>query len=430
MRDVAFTALVLAILPFILRRPVIGLLTYAWLSLMTPYRYAFGFAHEFPFVLIVAVCTLISIALNRDQVRYDSNGILMLLLALPLWTCVTTLFALERESAVTRLEEVLKSFLFVHICAMLLRTRQQIHWMLWVIVISVGFYGIKGGIFTIATGGGGRVLGPPGKSYLTDNNSIAVAMILVIPLMHYLRLVATSMWVRHGLLAAMGLSAMAVLGTFSRGGFLAVCVMLVYLWLKSSRKLLAAILVVPLIPLAIGVLPKTWFDRMDTISTYEEDGSAMSRITTWTMLFNVANDRPLVGGGFEMYSPRTSARYSPAPDAVHSAHSIYFQTLGEHGYVGFLIFVSIGISTWVVARRTIARARGRDDLLWSAQLARAIQVSLIGYAVGGAFVNIGYWDLYYYLVVIMVLVHRLAAAPVAAPVVERERVGVRRAGSR
>ena len=64
----------------------------------------------------------------------------------------------------------------------------------------------------------------------------------------------------------------------------------------------------------------------------------MGRINSWHMAFNVANDRPLVGGGFELYTPKTFARYAPNPEAIHSAHSVYFQILGEHGYVGFADF--------------------------------------------------------------------------------------------
>ena len=409
MRDIAFAAFMAGLLPFILKRPWLGMLAFAWLSLMNPYRFAFGFAYDAPWVQIVALVTLVSLALHhqREDWDYRFGAIFALLMLLPLWTCVTTIFAFEREKAFGRLEEVLKVFLFVHVAAGVLCTRQRIDWLVWVIVVSVGFYGFKGGIFVLLTAGEAKVWGPPGKSYLSDNNAIAIAMIMVVPLMHYLRGIATSPWIRRGLLAAMVLSSIAVIGTYSRGGFLAVAAMLLFLWLKSRQKLLLSVLFVALIPIGLTSMPERWFERMGTISNYEEDSSAMGRINTWTTAINIANDRPLVGGGFELYTPNTFARYAPNPLAVHSAHSIYFQILGEHGYVGLLIFLSIGVSTWIVARRTIAAVRDRDDLAWAGQLARAIQVSLVGYAVGGTFINIGYWDLIYYEIVIAVIVHRI-----------------------
>jgi probable O-glycosylation ligase (exosortase A-associated) len=412
MRDYAITAFILGMLPVVLRRPWIGVLLFAWLSLMTPHRFAWGFAYNFPFALIVALATMAGLVFTKDEVKYDVSPVLILLLLLPLWTCVTYVFALEPADATPRFVEVMKVFLFVHIAAMVLRTRKHLDWMVWVIVVSVGYFGLKGGFFTILNGGAGRVYGPPGDSFLSDNNAIAVALIMIIPLMFYLRGESKSAWIRHGLLAAMGLSAMAVLGTYSRGGLLGVGAMLLFQWVKSQRKILFALLVVPLIPVGIAVMPDRWFDRMNTISSYEEDGSAMGRINSWKTAINIANDRPLVGGGFELYTEKTFARYAPNPADVHSAHSVYFQMLGEHGYVGLVIFLSAGIAAWLTARRTIALSRGRADLEWADRLARAFQVSLVGYAVGGAFVNIGYWDLVYYEIVIVAAACRLAAGVV------------------
>jgi probable O-glycosylation ligase (exosortase A-associated) len=409
MRDYAITAFIFAALPFVLRRPWIGVLLFAWLSLMTPHRFAWGFAYNLPFALIVALATIAGLVFTKDEVKYDASPALILLLLLPLWTCVTYVFAFERADATGRLIEVLKIFLFVHIAAMVLRSRKQLDWLVWVIVFSVGYFGVKGGLFTILTGGGGRVYGPPGDSFLSDNNAIAVALIMVIPFMYYLRSQSKSMWMRHGLIVAMALSAMAVLGTYSRGGLLAVAAMLLFLWFKGKQKILFAALIIPLIPLGITVMPQGWFDRMNTISTYEADTSAMGRINAWKTAINIANDRPLVGGGFELYTPRVFARYAPNPEDVHAAHSVYFQMLGEHGYVGLLIFLSAGVAAWVAARRTISLSHNRADMEWAGQLARAFQVSLVGYAVGGAFVNIGYWDLIYYEIVIVLAACRLAA---------------------
>lgn len=414
MRDIALTLLILGTLPFILRQPWIGVLTYAWLSLMTPYRFAFGFAYDFPFVQLVAVCTLLALLVHRDQARIDPSATLVLLCLLPMWTSVTTIFAFEPADATERLIDLWKAFLFVLVSAIVLRTRQQIDWMVWVIVVSIGFFGIKGGAFTILTGGAGRVMGPPGTSYLSDNNAIAVALIMVVPLMYYLRAEAKSRLIRHGLLAAMLLSAMAIIGTYSRGGFLAIGAMLVFLWLKSKQKLLLTALFVLLVPFALTSMPERWTERMNSISTYQEDSSAMGRINTWWMAFNVANDRPIVGGGFNMYTPETFSRYAPNPEDVHSAHSVYFQMLGEHGYVGLLIFLSIGISAWIAARRTIALSRDRADLTWAAHLAQAVQVSLVGYAVGGAFINIAYWDLIYYEIVLVTIAYKMVSAPSVA----------------
>jgi probable O-glycosylation ligase (exosortase A-associated) len=149
----------------------------------------------------------------------------------------------------------------------------------------------------------------------------------------------------------------------------------------------------------VAFMPQSWEDRMQSILAYKEDRSAMSRISTWKMLFDLALDRPIVGGGFEPYSLATLAKYSPDSAKVHSAHSIYFQVLGEHGFVGFALFCVFWLLTWRLAARIIRRCKGIEDLKWAESLAKMAQVSLVGYFAGGLFLNLAYWDAPYYLFV-------------------------------
>jgi len=187
--------------------------------------------------------------------------------------------------------------------------------------------------------------------------------------------------------------------------------MLAFLWLKSKAKMRFAILLLAFVPLAIGFMPDSWTNRMRTIETYEQDTSALGRINAWHMAFNLANDRPLVGGGFEVWAPRAFAQYAPDPTDVRAAHSNYFQILGEHGYVGLALFLTILIVAWRLGSQIISMAKNKPEYAWATSLARAIQVSLIGYSAGGAFVNIGYWELMYYQIIALMVVRNLLLPP-------------------
>ena len=388
-----------------------------WVSVMNPQHFAFGFALGIPFAAIIAVVTLTSIAISKEKIRLPINATTLPLIVFPLWMCVTYAFALEhQDDGFNRWKEVMKIFFFILVSASLIKSRKNVEWMIWVIVISVGFFGVKGGIFTILSGGSSRVYGPPGNSFMSDNNAISVALVMIIPLMYFLQSVATSKWTKWGLMGAMGLSMMAIFGSHSRGAFVAVSAMMLFLWAKSQKKFAFGILLVALLPLAIGFMPDKWTERMRSIESYKEDSSAMGRINAWTMAFNVANDRPLVGGGFELYTPRTFAKYAPDPNDVHAAHSIYFQILGEHGYVGLVLFLTIGFVAWSNGSRVIRISRLDADKKWAGDLARAIQVSLIGYAVGGAFVNIGYWEIPYYEIIGLMAIHNLLKQPKSGPI--------------
>jgi O-antigen ligase len=74
--------------------------------------------------------------------------------------------------------------------------------------------------------------------------------------------------------------------------------------------------------------------------TYQQDPSAMSRIYIWNVTLRIAEEHPIVGGGFLMtYFPAvvnqllrgTGLAQLHAPLAEHS---IYFEVLAEHGWPG------------------------------------------------------------------------------------------------
>jgi probable O-glycosylation ligase (exosortase A-associated) len=152
---------------------------------------------------------------------------------------------------------------------------------------------------------------------------------------------------------------------------------------------------------------------MDTIGTYEQDTSAMGRINAWHFAVNVANDRPVFGGGFRVFSPEKFAVYAPDPDDYHDAHSIYFEVLGEQGWVGLAIFLAFGIGAWRAASSVGRKADLGERPHWTGELCRMVQVSLAGYAVGGAFLGLAYFDLYYNLVAFIVLARATVDEPIA-----------------
>ena len=178
--------------------------------------------------------------------------------------------------------------------------------------------------------------------------------------------------------------------------------MVLFLWAKSKHKLEAAVALVLVVSVLITFMPERWWDRMSTIETYQRDSSAMGRIQTWKMAVNLANHNVL-GGGFEMWDEKTFERYSPDHSDAHDGHSIYFKVLGEHGWPGLALFLFIAISGWRTASSIIRQCRDNEKLAHFSDLARMTQVSLAAFAVGGAFLGLSYFDLYWNLVSILVV---------------------------
>jgi probable O-glycosylation ligase (exosortase A-associated) len=153
-------------------------------------------------------------------------------------------------------------------------------------------------------------------------------------------------------------------------------------------------------------MPEQWFGRMASIDDYKEDASSMGRINAWNFAVNVANDLP-TGGGFGVFTPRMYHRYAPNPQTFFVAHSIYFQVLGDHGYIGLGLFLLLLLCTWRAGSRMILHCGNNPELAWAAHLARMCQVSLIGYMLAGAFLSMPYYDLLYYIIAILVALHKV-----------------------
>jgi len=387
-------------------RPWLGVCLWTWVSLMSPHRMTWGIASTFPIAQAIAGITLISLFTGKQEKLNIWSRESIVLLMLIIWICISTVFAINPDAAKEHLVTVLKIQLFVFLTLALISDKEKLNIYIWVVALSVGFYGIKGGIFTIMTGGGARVWGPPG-TFIGGNNELALALLMVIPLMNYLRLQTKNKWIGRALIISMLLSAVSILGTQSRGAFLGIAAIGFFFWLKSKQKMAATMMVGVISMIVLFFMPQTWWDRMNTIQTYEEDASAMGRINAWTVAYNVANDR-ITGGGAGMFIPVVFREYAPNPEHVADSHSIYFEILGEQGWVGFTLYLILAFLTWRTCSKLSGRHNNDPNMQWAQDLGRMLQVGLIGYFVSGAFLGLAYLDLYYNLVAIAIIAWKIS----------------------
>ena len=422
MRDILITVIVLGLLPVSLVRPSVGILLFSWLSYMNPHRLAWGFAFDFPFAQIVAITTLAGLFFTRESKRFPWNATVIVWLLLLGWMCITTIFALNPDDAVLGFEKVAKIQIMALVTLYVMGTRERMHALIWVIAMSIAFFGVKGGVFGVLTGGGNRVFGPVG-SFIEDNNSLGLAMIMTLPLLRFLQVTATSKLVKWGLLAVMALTVVATLATQSRGALLGLVAMVAFLWLKSRQKIVLGLVILVAAPVAFVMMPANWHQRMETIETYQQDGSAMGRITAWRFTYELANKR-VTGGGFRGIETEDAYR-TYAPDiyqeilenngAFRAAHSIWFGMLGQHGWIGLSLFVLLGLMVWRDGSWVIKRTEGREEFGWHNNLARMLQVSLVGYASTGTFLSMEYFDYYYHVIALMVLLRTAVQSELRVP---------------
>jgi putative inorganic carbon (hco3(-)) transporter len=392
-RDLLLVVTIFAGLILTLRLPFVGVLLWTWISIMNPHQEAWGFSHAIPLNFIIAMVTMGAWFFSAGHRTPPQRFLFYTILCFLLWTTFNSFFAVVPDWSWQFWDRTWKIFALGLLMAAAATTKVRIHAIIWIIVISLFYYGVKGGLFTLVTGGSYHVVGPD-DTIISDNNQLALALLMSLPLANYLRLQSASKFVSTGLLLAMIFVVVAVVGTYSRGGVLGLGAILFAGLFRTKHKIVyaiaAALVVIPI----VYFMPESFFDRLNTISNVSDDASFHGRIVAWQVAFFSAADHFPFGVGF--YGPQLKQifnSYFPG-EAAHAAHSIYFQVLGEHGFVGFAIYIAAIAAAFVNCTRILRAAREVPELSWARDLAAMIQISLFVFCIGGAALSMAYYDVF------------------------------------
>lgn len=400
-RDIVIALIILVAGLYALRRAWIGVLLWTWLSTMNPHRYAWGILSSLPIAAFAAGVTLLGLVSTKER-RSPFLGTPVVIFTLFItWMTLSWLMGHDVSEDYWQWNKCIKVFLMIFVTLALIQTREHIMAFAWVLIGSLALLGAKGGFFTLSTLGNYRVWGPPG-SFIEDNNEFALALIMTIPLIYFLQLQVTKKVWRHALSIVILLCAVSAFGSYSRGALLAIIAMGGVFWWRSPKKGEVAVFILIIAVAMIPMLPEQWWARMNTISEYQADGSAMGRINAWGVAWEVALHH-LFGGGMSYQHQDYFLLYGKYEVIVRAAHSIYFQILGNHGFIGLFLFLLLWITTYREAGWLMRNARGDSHTRWAAQLGAMAQVSLVGYAVGGAFLSLGYFDLPYNIMALVMM---------------------------
>lgn len=403
MRDVLLALFLLSAFPVVIYRYQVGAMIIGFISFMYPQSNAFGFALSVQWLDIFLVLTLVGYFLKQGYKDYKHHTIISLTLILYLWVCLSTIFAINWEFSYDLWLKFSKVLVLCYVAFAMLNTERRLMAFMKVMVISFGFYGIKGGLFTIISGGGSQVLGPI-NSFFADNNGMALVLTMTLPFMIFFVTHAENILQRYFALFCSLTTAVAVLGTQSRTGLVALGVTILYFTWLQKKLFRALLIIVPVAAVAFFFMPETWVERMQTTTELESDTSFQGRVDMWKASVRIANDYPILGGGYNViFLPEVIARYIPLEVTARAIHSAYFQMMAEHGYVGFLIFMVVLSYTYYSASRMARQAREVSALPWMGDLTIAIRSSLVGYLVLGFTANIAFFDLTYFVMVITAL---------------------------
>lgn len=409
MRDALLMAVMAAGLLTALRYPFAGILLWAWFSLMTPHQMAYG-AFGVPLNLVIAAVTIAALILRGEAARFRFDAITFWLAMVAGWLFVSQAASLDPANSALYFDRFLKTLLFAILCAQAATTKLRINALVWMLVLSIGFFAAKGALFTLATLGQYRVQGVE-LTILEDNNHMGIAIATILPLILYLRGEAARPLLRVALSLLFAAAIVSIVGTQSRGAFISLIVFAGFFWARARHKfkILAAAMVAGVA--AIALMPSQWTERMATITEATEDSSFMGRVDAWVINTKFALENPLTGAGLRNpYQPDLAARIDPerAPRAK-AAHSIYFEMLGGAGFVGLAFYLALLAAAFFksASLQQLRDASGARD--WRARFGYYAQISLAVFCVGGASTSLEMWDGYLIIIALTASVGRLAS---------------------
>lgn len=419
MRDLLLMAVLMGCVPLAIFNPQFGILAYVWVGLMNPHRFVYRLS-TFPVALTLGAATALGMAITRKMGRFPIRSETVLIILWFLYTTFTSMVALS-PNPWDEWNRFARILLMAVIAGMLLQDRKRLNQFVFVIMASIAFFGVKGGIFSIITRGNYLVWGPD-DTFIAGNNELALAELMILPLILYFIRQETRGWRRIALQGAFALSTISIICSYSRGALVGFAGLTLALVWRSRHRFRALAMATFAVGLILTFSPKGWMNRMSTIEQYQQDPSALGRINAWHFAWNLATNR-FIGGGFRSFTPELFLRFAPEPLNYHDAHSIYFEVLGEQGFPGLAIFLSLMGASLLRLQRLRNETKGRPEWKWVRDLAEMLQGSIIAYALAGAFLGLAYFDLYYYIIIAGVLLdvvyrgekRKRAAAPEPAP---------------
>lgn len=387
-----------------------GVLVYYWLSIMNPHKLVYG-GTSIRWTLIVSVLMLIAVIFSKDKLKIKPNSVFVFVILFYLWTCVTTIFAVF-PNATELLIEFSKTILVFVLTIMLTNTKDRLNVLIWVFVISGSVYILREGAYLILTGGKHLISGPL-KSPYYGNNDLARLFGMVFPFLLFLAFHSKNSLTRKVIWGLILFAVIGVIGSQSRGALMAFIALCGFMFLKSKRKFMLSMIIVILSGLFVTLISDDSMDsytqRYSTIDDYEEDKSFQGRVFAWNYGYETALQNPILGQGFGAYQGASMVydgegrKLKGEKKAFIDAHSIYFEAMGEHGFVGFILFIFAGVAAFFKARSIEMQAAKSMQTYWERDLAIVIQSALIFYFVGGIVISHTYVD-YYYLVLAFVIV--------------------------
>jgi probable O-glycosylation ligase (exosortase A-associated) len=391
-----------------LRRAHLGVMLWVWSSLFPLNDFLFGFAQAIPFSKISVACAVLGLIFDK---RRSITADKLIITVFIFFASVSISYAMSSSSLVwgddlySRFAKAVMAMLFIQFVAI---DRLRLHSILVAMCLAVGAGAADEGLKFVLSAGAHHV---KGTSSWGDENITAAIILLCLPILLYLHRYANNKIFKDGIIIVFVICNIAIVGTYSRGGFLGLLVFYGMAAMTFRSRVSIIVWAVLLGTLALFLMPDSWMARIGSTTNAGADSSFMGRVVQWKILTLMALDHPFFGSGmlanmdpaiWKTYAARLVSELTfiqtPMTTRPYASHSIYFQVLGEDGFIGLFLFVVVFSGALGLVRDVRKRAERTQSQGWAIDLATAMRTSLVLFLVTGAALPIPYLEFPYLLI--------------------------------
>lgn len=405
MRALIVVVIASCAIPLAFISPLLGLMAYCWLSYMRPTELAWGVSH-ISFGLYTALALFAGLFVRMRWNFFRGTPITYCMLALWAWWGLASWFAIDRVVGLEAFEQISRIFLICLVTTGLCTDRRKLNLVIWAIVGSLAFHGVKHGLFGMANPGASMNQGIGGM--MSGNNENAIAFNFAFPFLVYLGFEPAAKWRRWGLWTAAFLTGLAVVFSHSRGGFLGLAAAgAVIVWRTRARLLAFALGLPASIALFFTFAPESMIRRIAGISdATTSDMSVVYRFKAWEVACDIAARHPILGIGPKNFVDQFRRFPHPVDMPRMEVHNTYLELASGNGLPGLLLYLLLAWLVFRTCTKVLQEVRRRDDpsLSWYANVARASQAAIAAFMVSSTFGSLAHFDLLYHLAALVACV--------------------------
>lgn len=379
---------------------------YIWVDIIRPQQITYGVFPNVRLSLIIGVTLIILYIFKKKKHKPNFTSIQCLLVILAIWVSITTIFAHFPSHAWVKWDGAFKSILFATFLPYIFRSRLEIESALLTFNFSVSFYYIGNAYKTVVGGGSYGSSFIETNSQISESSTLALVCVMLIPINLYMSkysIIFSGFWGRRYLFWGCALcNLITTIGNEARTGLVALVALSILYFLFEPKGRIRTLLLVTLVgALILNFASESWLQRMETIETHEQDSSAAGRLGVWKATLDFVEKNPF-GGGFGAYRANESVSFMGSAPVIKAYHSIYFEVLGEHGYLGLGIYFLIYILAVTKARSMYITIKREYKIHWFSELSKSLFLSTSVFLIGGAFIGIAFQPIGYFFVAMVI----------------------------